>query len=399
MNLENNLKRLTPFACATLIFGGALLSVQSGASGVTDPDPCGTSPVAINGAAGDSSFAAGCSAKSNGERNVVVGEDAAANRPINEKVVEYEITDIGTTTLPGKLAGLKVNDKVYGRTEVKNGIKVINYHRKSDLSDTPFTLIDVNEFLSHPLPGQTRKFAFEGTGQIIPREDPVSEAVAIGAKAKVTQNGGVAIGAGAEVNGENSIAIGAGAKAGKGATALGAGAKVTGDNGIAIGAGAEAGENEIVIGNERQKKVTIGGFNLADITDDITTNTGNITTNTGNIATNTGNITTNAGNITTNAGNIATNAGNIATNAGNIATNTSNINVNRSGIAMAMAMSNLPTVKGDNGGWGIAGGSFDGESALAVGANFNVGNQGVAKISISSSSGETSFGLGYGMGF
>ena len=169
------------------------------------------------------------------------------------------------------------------------------------------------------------------------------------------------------------------------ATAVGANSTVTGHNGVAIGFEATAAENGIVIGTADQTAV-IGGVDLAGIA-----------TNTGNITTNTGNITTNTGNITTNTAGIATNTGNITTNTAGIATNKNAIDTNRSGIAMSVALAHLPTIKG--GGWGIAAGTFDSETAIAVGAHFGVQQNAFIKVGAASSGGETSFGIGYGKGF
>ncbi len=199
------------------------------------------------------------------------------------------------------------------------------------------------------------------------------------------------------------------------AVAVGANAEVTGNNGIAIGAGAEAGADEIAIGADGvdYDSVTVGGIDLVDARADIDTNTANIGTNTANIATNTADIAANvmdiatnaegvaanAGGISTNAADIGTNAGNIATNTGNIANNSDDIDTNRSGVAMAVALAHLPLVNGEKGGWGIAAGSFDGESAVAIGVNFSVSDNASFKIGTASSGGETSFGIGFGMGF
>ena len=129
------------------------------------------------------------------------------------------------------------------------------------------------------------------------------------------------------------------------AVAIGNNAAVTGDNGIAIGAGATAGANQIRIGNT-QTDVQIGAYNLAEIR-----------------------------------------------------TNTADIQTNRAGIASAVAIANLPSVQGPKGGWSLALGSFDGETAIAGGINFDVLSSSIVKISVASSDGETSAGIGFGMGF
>ena len=129
------------------------------------------------------------------------------------------------------------------------------------------------------------------------------------------------------------------------AVAIGDGAAVVGDNGIAIGAGAVAEANQIRIGSN-QTDVQIGAYNLAEIR-----------------------------------------------------TNTADIQTNRAGIASAVAIANLPAVQGPTGGWSLALGSFDGETAIAGGINFDVLSSSIVKISVASSDGETSAGIGFGMGF
>ena len=130
--------------------------------------------------------------------------------------------------------------------------------------------------------------------------------------------------------------------------------KVTGENGIAIGKGAEAGANQIRIGANTVTDVEVGKYNLATITTNI---------------------------------------------AAGIAANRDDIEINRSGIAMSVALSNLPTVKGPKGGWSLALGSFESETAIAAGVHYNVGTNGTIKIGVANSSGGSSGGIGFGMGF
>ena len=160
--------------------------------------------------------------------------------------------------------------------------------------------------------------------------------------------GAVAIGAGASVTHledaeGNAIldADGASTPAHRG-VAIGNNAKVTGENGIAIGANAEAGANEIRIGTN-QSEVFIGPYDLGQISDDVETN--------------------------------------------------------RAGIATAVALSSLPSVQGPDGGWSLALGAFDGETAVAGGINFDFRQIGTIKIGVATSGGETSAGVGFGMGF
>ena len=200
-----------------------------------------------------------------------------------------------------------------------------------------------------------------------------------------------AIGTKAHVSGHEGVAIGANSEAGEKGTAIGAGASA-GDNGIAIGAGAEAGANQIRIGADHTD-VQIGDYNLGTIRGATETNAGGIATNRSGIATNTAGISTNAGGISDNGARIDTNVADISTNADDIETNTA-------GIATAVALAGLPVFKGGTGGWGIALGSFESETAVAIGANYNL-NEGssLIRFGISTSSGGTSGTIGFGKGF
>ena len=162
----------------------------------------------------------------------------------------------------------------------------------------------------------------------------------VGDKIRLAATGNVVIRATSSVTESNTFS------AANNAVAIGNNAAVTGDNGIAIGANATAGANQIRIGNANQTDVQIGAYNL-----------------------------------------------------GAISTNTADIQTNRAGIASAVALANLPTVQGPKGGWSLALGSFDGETAIAGGINFDVLSSSVVKIGIASSDGETSAGIGFGMGF
>ncbi len=188
--------------------------------------------------------------------------------------------------------------------------------------------------------------------------------------------------------------------------------------------------------------------NLADLTGpggEVTMNTANIETNRTNIATNTANIATNTANIETNTANIATNTANIATNTANIATNTGNIAMNtmeiarvegrvdsnwdaiaqnqmdigsnrsmindnrnmigelsdslevvRAGVAASMALAGMPAINGR--GVSIGVGSFDGESAFAVGFQIQ-GEMASFKVGVTSGGGATGASAGVGFQF
>ena len=167
--------------------------------------------------------------------------------------------------------------------------------------------------------------------------------------------------------------------------------------------------------------------NDADIAvnvDNIAANAGNIVVNAGNIATNATNIEANMGSIATNAGNIATNASGIAdnmaaigANQGAIAANANSIGANasaigrnasmigelsedldvvRAGVAASMALAGMPAINGR--GISIGVGSYDGESAFAVGFQIQ-GEQASFKIGVTSSGGETGASAGVGFNF
>ena len=142
----------------------------------------------------------------------------------------------------------------------------------------------------------------------------------------------------------------------------------------------------------------------------IMTNTGNIATNTADIATNTGGIMMNSGRIDTNAMGVSTNAGAIDANSMGIAANERNISGNtamigelseslevvRAGVAASMALAGMPAINGR--GISIGVGSFDGESAFAVG--FQIQSDTTSfKVGVTSSGGATGASAGVGFQF
>ena len=157
---------------------------------------------------------------------------------------------------------------------------------------------------------------------------------------------------------------------------------------------------------------------------DILTNAGNIMTNAENIAANTtmigenrGMIETNAGNITANSGRIDANATAIGANTGAIADNANAIGSNsaaiqrnsgmigelsesletvRAGVAASMALAGMPAINGR--GISIGVGSFDGESAFAVG--FMIQSEMASfKVGVTSAGGATGASAGVGFQF
>ena len=165
--------------------------------------------------------------------------------------------------------------------------------------------------------------------------------------------------------------------------------------------------------------------------DDILTNAGNIAMNAENIASNTTMIGENRGMIETNAADIMTNAGNISSNTTMIDANTSVIGANtsaiagldgrvgsnesaigrnanmigelnealevvRAGVAASMALAGMPAINGR--GISIGVGSYDGESAFAVG--FQIQSEMASfKVGVTSSGGETGASAGVGFQF
>jgi hypothetical protein len=69
------------------------------------------------------------------------------------------------------------------------------------------------------------------------------------------------------------------------------------------------------------------------------------------------------------------------------------------GVAMAMAMSAVPTV--DYGQWslGVGMGHFKGETAASVGATVKVGERAKFKVGFASAGGETGASAGFAIGF
>ena len=163
----------------------------------------------------------------------------------------------------------------------------------------------------------------------------------------------------------------------------------------------------------------------------IETNEGNISTNTSDIATNKGMIETNTADIATNKTGIASNTAGIATNKGLIDTNTASIGMNtsaisdnataisglrgdimsnsnsitglqdqmeivRAGVAASMALAGMPAINGR--GISIGVGSFDGESAFAVGFQAQT-EMASFKVGITSAGGQTGASAGVGFQF
>ena len=135
----------------------------------------------------------------------------------------------------------------------------------------------------------------------------------------------------------------------------------------------------------------------------IDTNAADIMSNAGNIMSNEMAIGANAGNITSNANAIASNMNAIGQNRSAISDNrnmigelSDDLEVVRAGVAASMALAGMPAINGR--GIAIGVGSYDGESAFAVGFQIQ-GEQASFKIGVTSSGGETGASAGVGFNF
>ena len=174
--------------------------------------------------------------------------------------------------------------------------------------------------------------------------------------------------------------------------------------------------NTTMIGENRGMIMT-NAENIATNATNIATNTTMIGENRGMIMTNADNIMTNAGHITENRGMIETNAANISSNADAIASNMNSIGQNssaisdnrnmigelsddldvvRAGVAASMALAGMPAINGR--GISIGVGSYDGESAFAVGFQIQ-GEMASFKVGVTSAGGETGASAGVGFQF
>ena len=170
--------------------------------------------------------------------------------------------------------------------------------------------------------------------------------------------------------------------------------------------------------------ITMNAGNILANRTDIDANIANIATNTAGIATNTAGIATNAGDIMTNSGHIMENRGmiemntaGVSSNADAIAANMNSIGSNtagmmdnrnmigelsddldivRAGVAASMALAGMPAINGR--GISIGVGSFDGESAFAVGFQIQ-GEMASFKVGLTSGGGATGASAGVGFQF
>ena len=125
-------------------------------------------------------------------------------------------------------------------------------------------------------------------------------------------------------------------------------------------------------------------------------NAGDIMTNAGNIASNDSRISSNADAIAANMNAIGQNASAISDNRRMIGELSDDLDVVRAGVAASMALAGMPAINGR--GISIGVGSYDGESAFAVGFQIQ-GEQASFKVGVTSSGGETGASAGVGFNF
>ena len=167
--------------------------------------------------------------------------------------------------------------------------------------------------------------------------------------------------------------------------------------------------NTTMIGENRGMIMT-NAENIAGNTTMIGENRGMIETNAESIMTNAGHIMENRGMIEMNSAGISSNADAIAANMNSIGQNSSAISDNRNmigelsedldivraGVAASMALAGMPAINGR--GISIGVGSFDGESAFAVGFQIQ-GEMASFKVGVTSASGATGASAGVGFQF
>ena len=153
--------------------------------------------------------------------------------------------------------------------------------------------------------------------------------------------------------------------------------------------------NETAIGVERGR-IDVNETAIALNAGDILTNAGDIAMNTGRIEVNETAIASNAGDIASNATLIGSNASAIGMNETRIGELSDELDIVRSGVAASMALAGMPAINGR--GIAIGVGSFDGESAFAVGFQIQ-GEMASFQIGVTSSGGETGASAGVGFQF
>ena len=158
------------------------------------------------------------------------------------------------------------------------------------------------------------------------------------------------------------------------------------------------------------ENIAANAGNIVGLRTDVDANTGNIAMNSGRIDTNAANISSNADAIAANMNSIGSNSSAISDNRNMIGSNSSAISDNRNmigelsddldvvraGVAASMALAGMPAINGR--GVSIGVGSFDGESAFAVGFQIQ-GEMASFKVGVTSASGATGASAGVGFQF
>ena len=109
-----------------------------------------------------------------------------------------------------------------------------------------------------------------------------------------------------------------------------------------------------------------------------------------------GRITSNANDIASNMNSINRNTGMINDNRNMIGELSDDLDIVRAGVAASMALAGMPAINGR--GIAIGVGSYDGESAFAVGFQIQ-GEQASFKVGVTSAGGETGASAGVGFNF
>ena len=146
----------------------------------------------------------------------------------------------------------------------------------------------------------------------------------------------------------------------------------------------------------RMEADTALGMRIDSNAADIMSNAGNIMSNEMAIGANAGNITSNANAIASNMNAIGQNRSAISDNRNMIGELSDDLDVVRAGVAASMALAGMPAINGR--GIAIGVGSYDGESAFAVGFQIQ-GEQASFKVGVTSSGGETGASAGVGFNF
>ena len=162
------------------------------------------------------------------------------------------------------------------------------------------------------------------------------------------------------------------------------------------------GENRTMIATNATNIATNSGL-IVGLRTDVDTNTAAIGVNAGDILMNAGNIADNTANIGMNTSAIADNASMIGSNSASISDNrnmigelSESLEVVRAGVAASMALAGMPAINGR--GISIGVGSFDGESAFAVGFQIQ-GEMASFKVGLTSGGGATGASAGVGFQF